>query len=344
MGEISLGSVTIETVRGCNFCCKMCPSSSEKMEKKMKFMSLDTAKLVVERMNAVACIESIWPFGFGESLAHPDIYNLYTLFNGIKRSENTPVVLHTNASLLYGEAAYAILEIPFITQLYISFDGYGTEESFVSMRGNHWREVIDRTRNFALMAQKKRPGLYIGTCSIYPEKDYMPSSIQYFSYEEAESRLKAIFEPMGVHVSIRGLHNYNGYYQPAIYKKEKYTKKRVQGGCRYLEEHSCTIRSNGKIAPCCDGLNEDFTIGDLRYDSFQEIYEGTEYLTLRHFLRLDEREKICECANCDKYSFGSDIEAGIRYWKKEIEDGNITDMEEFSYLNKLISDSEEKKQ
>lgn len=175
--NVALGGVGIEMVRGCNFRCRMCPSSVAHPGP-LDYMTRETAELIVMRMNETDSVASLWTFGLGEALAHPDCYEIFCILNKIKRNKDAPVILHTNASCLSGEAAYALLELPYVTQLYISFDGYGDEASFEYLRGPHFREVIDNVRNFMIMAKHKRPGLYVGTCSIYPEEQYIPQSVR----------------------------------------------------------------------------------------------------------------------------------------------------------------------
>lgn len=328
----TLGIVGIEIVRGCNFKCKMCPSVIVDGSS-MKFMSRDTAKMVVSRINETDKIASIYAFGLGESLAHPDIYEIYKILNGIKRDESTPIVCNTNASCLTGEAAYAILEIPYITQLYISFDGYGDKESFDYLRGNHFHEVIDNVRNFMIMAKRKRPGLYVGTCSIYPDPKFIPNH-QYVSRDDSEMALRSIFEPMGVHVAMRDLHKYNGFYTPELFKDISLPTQKVLGGCRSLEEHNFQIAWDGQIRPCCHVINEGFTIGNLYKQSFAEIIENESFLHLRHELRLDNRSAFPECENCGG-SFGDDAEAAARYWKERIDLGCVSDQEELEYLGAI---------
>jgi len=316
----------------------MCPSAAAHPGP-MDFMSRATARKIVDRINETDSVASIWSFGMGEALTHPDCYEIFEIFNRIRRTESTPVILHTNASCLSGESAYAILELPYVTQLYISFDGYGTKESFEYLRGPHFHEVIDHVRDFMLLAKRKRPGLFVSTCSIYPEAEFIPEDVRgggaAVSLAEAERALKGIFEPMGVHVGMRRLHKYNGFYVPELYKDKKLPSQRVFGGCRYLEEHSMQIAWDGKVRPCCDAANEDFVIGDLMKESFRDILTGHPFLSLRHQLRLDRRSSYPECANCDKYSFGEDVQAAVDYWRGRLAAGEITDPEEIAYLSRL---------
>ena len=334
MNNVKLGGIGIEIVRGCNFACRMCPSTKA-IGPHMSYMSLDTAKMVVERINACDSIASIWAFGMGEPLAHPEYYRLTECLNQIKRSTDTPVILHTNASLLKGEAAYALLDIPFVTQLNISFDGYGDEFSYTYLRGNHFYEVIDRVRDFTILARRKRPGLFISTCSIYPEAQYMPEEATVVSKEEAEKCLKSIFEPMGVHVAMRELHHYNGFYTPELYQDHAVIQHKVLGGCGYLEEISFEIAHDGTVRPCRDVVNTQFMIGDLNKNTFKEIVSCEKFLNLRHNLRLDKRYLYPECKNCDKYSFGDDYEGMKAYWIKKLENGEVTDAEEKAYIQSI---------
>lgn len=337
---INLGGIGLELVRGCNFRCRMCPSVAAHPGP-LDFMTRETAKTIVDQINRTDSIDSIWSFGMGEALAHPDCYELFRIFNRIRRTEATPVILHTNASCLSGESAYAILELPYITQLYISFDGYGTKESFDYLRGPHFHEVIDHVRDFMVLAKRKRPGLYVGTCSIYPEAEFIPENVRgggaVVSHKEAECALKKIFDPMGVHVGMRRLHKYNGFYIPELYKGKAMPSRQVFGGCRYLEEHSFEIAWDGKIRPCRDAVNEDFTIGDLMEESFRDILTGNAFRDLQHQLRLDNRGCCAECANCDKYSFGDDRKAAAAYWEKRLADGEITDTDELEYLRSIVA-------
>lgn len=335
--------VGIELVRGCNFRCRMCPAQAA-TGNQMKYMSKETAELIVKRINETDHIGGISPFGLGESLAHPDFYDIYRILNKIKRDSNTPVVLHTNASCLTGEAAYAILDIPFVTQLNISFDGWGDQESFSNLRGAHFYEVIDNVRNFMILAARKRPGLYVGTCSIYPEPQFMPS-LEPVSPEDAERKLKSIFEPMGVHVAMRKLHKYNGFYVPDLYKDTDPSllpSLRVCGGCLYLENHAFQLSWDGKVRPCCDVINEQFIVGDLHEQSFAQMINDERFIKLRHEMRLDNRAAYMECKNCDKFSFGDDIKAAADYWEKRILSGEITDPQELQYLEGIVKTGKER--
>lgn len=93
------------------------------------------------------------------------------------------------------------------------------------------------------------------------------------------------------------------------------------------------ISPEGKVRPCCSALDENFVIGDLRRQSFEDILSGAPFLELRHKLRLDQHSDYKECAYCGG-SF-SDTAAAATYWGERLAAGEITDPEEISYLSRL---------
>ena len=194
-----------------------------------------------------------------------------------------------------------------------------------------------------ILAKRKRPGLYVGTCSIYPDEAVIPENIRGGgggggTRERAENTLSRIFMPMGVHVGMRGLHNYNGSYDLEIFKGNESAapvNQDVFGGCTCLEEVGFMISPDGKVRPCCSALDEDFVIGDLLQQSFGDILSGATFLELRHNLRLDQRSGYKECAHCGG-SF-SDMSSAAAYWGKRLAAREFTDSEEISYLSRIAS-------
>jgi len=362
--KITLNMLNIELVNGCNFRCRMC-DAVKYLKSHMRYMSIQTAKNIVKHVNSdVDEITSIWPYSYGEPLAHPEIYRILEVLNEIKRPKECPVVLSTNASLLRGEAAYALLEIPFVTQLKISFDGFGDEESYKNLRGNHYYEVVDNVRNFVLIVKRKRPELYISTTSIYPGKEFMPKEMHIPSFEEAKKGMEKVFTPMGVDVGMRYLHGHNEWEQVLSQKTvarktppqkagtiaisgeqtpqeipinpPSPTKKPQAFRCWQLEENYFGIGFDGKLRPCHSTVIDEFYIGDLNHQGFKEILTSEKYLKLRHDLRLDRRENHDVCAKCSSGEAMDSVATTIKFWKEKLSTGEVTDPEELEYLSELV--------
>jgi radical SAM protein with 4Fe4S-binding SPASM domain len=61
--------------------------------------------------------------------------------------------------------------------------------------------------------------------------------------------------------------------------------------------HSCVITWDGKVVPCCFDKDAQYVMGDLRQQSFREIWNGSTYLKFRSSL-LKSRNEIEICKNC----------------------------------------------
>lgn len=61
--------------------------------------------------------------------------------------------------------------------------------------------------------------------------------------------------------------------------------------------HSCVITWDGKVVPCCFDKDAHFVLGDLKEQTFKEIWFGEKYNHFRKSL-LKSRSEIEICKNC----------------------------------------------
>jgi len=61
--------------------------------------------------------------------------------------------------------------------------------------------------------------------------------------------------------------------------------------------HSCVITWDGKVVPCCFDKDASHPLGDLRQNSFSEIWQHKAYQDFRANL-LQARSNIDICKNC----------------------------------------------
>jgi MoaA/NifB/PqqE/SkfB family radical SAM enzyme len=105
----SAKTLGIEIVRGCNFRCRMYPVTAADSD--FQFMDLKLLKLIVGKAKEAGSIDTVFFFNFGEPLAHPQFRNCLEIAYNSQAFRNTPVILHTNASLLMGDKAEALLDV-----------------------------------------------------------------------------------------------------------------------------------------------------------------------------------------------------------------------------------------
>lgn len=61
--------------------------------------------------------------------------------------------------------------------------------------------------------------------------------------------------------------------------------------------HSCVITWDGRVVPCCFDKDAKYVMGDLKENSFHEIWTGTKYQNFRKQL-LNNRKSIDICLDC----------------------------------------------
>src|SRR5215471_1744343 len=206
--------IAIELVRGCNFSCPMCPvTSNAALEPhKYQFMDLTLLRALVAEIDRWPSITSIWFFHMGEAMLHPQYRTCLEILNESPVARQAFVVQHTNASVLSGEKAQAILDVPVINKLVFSFDGFGDKESFERLRGPHFDRVLQNIRTFAPRARDRRPPLNLATCTILP-RDGEVVGMRMTSRDDAMAALHTLFDPIGVTVETRDMHDYTGNEQ-----------------------------------------------------------------------------------------------------------------------------------
>jgi radical SAM protein with 4Fe4S-binding SPASM domain len=57
------------------------------------------------------------------------------------------------------------------------------------------------------------------------------------------------------------------------------------------------ITWDGKVIPCCFDKNAEYIMGDLKLDSFRDIWDGPKYMIFRKSI-LSGRSMIEICRNC----------------------------------------------
>jgi len=290
-------------------------------------MSISLLEKICTEMDLHPSINTIYLFNKGEPLAHPKLRECLEIIYSSKVARNASVIMHTNASLLKGEIAAALLEVPSVTKLVFSFDGYGDKESFELMRGKHYNEVLSNISKFAPSALKTRPDLDMATCTILPGENDIPG-LKVIPRETAVSNLKKIFEPLGIKVEVRSLSRMN-----SVVSNAPNLHGRAFGGCIHVERDSLYISATGNAMPCCNVYDDNFNIGSVLDTGFVDLLNGEKMAELRHFLRLDKREHLKYCCQCTN-SIGcfSTIKELRQFWMARYDQGLINNSMEQKYI------------
>lgn len=329
MTRFEPGVLGVELVRGCNFSCANCLVAQNNADapERLRFMPFGVLETICREMDRHPSIATIWLFNHGEPLAHPQFRECLELVYRSRVARDATVILHTNASLLDGERADALLEVPVVKKLTFSFDGYGDKESYELMRGTHYDRVLSNIREFAKSAVHARPDLTLATCTVVPRTNEVPG-LKEVSRDAALHNLETIFNPMGVAVEVRPLYRHNGIVWTPLC-----AEGRAFGGCIHVERDSLFFTVTGKAAPCCNVYNENFNVGSVLESGMAELLNNETMAGLRHALRLDARGDLEYCSTCTTYAGGFLTTGELRhFWKSRFAAGLVHDAAERAYL------------
>lgn len=328
-------TVGIELVRGCNFACRMCPVTADRRPggSRPRFMSLDLVRRIADELEANPSVQTIWLFNFGEPLLHPGFEEILTLLHNSAVARNAFVILHTNASRLAGGKAEALLSVPLVKKLVFSFDGHD-RASYEALRGPHYDAVLENIARFAAAARQRRPGLILATCTILPRPGEVPA-LPSIEADRAIAELKAVFDPLGVQVETRTMHDYSGNERLEVAGRRK---AEVFGGCALVEDDALYITVDGRAQPCCAVYDPEFNVGVVGLRGLDELINGPELARIRHLLRLDRRHELDFCRNC-ALSLGGYLTAEqLRaFWDERRRQDLLTDVDEAAHLAAIVA-------
>ena len=191
-------------------------------------------------------------------------------------------------------------EGPLRDRIIISLDGT-TQETYESYRKEgELKKVIEGTKN--LISWKKKLG-----------KKNPHVIFQFLVVKPNEHQICEVYElanRIGVdQVLLKSAQIYdyeNG--SPLIPSIDKYARDRKKGKGKWeikksLEHscwkmwHSCVITWDGKVVPCCFDKDAHYQLGEMKSQSFSEIWGSDPYQQFRKQV-LDSRSQIGMCKNC----------------------------------------------
>ncbi|HMP99568.1 MAG TPA: SPASM domain-containing protein [Cyclobacteriaceae bacterium] len=286
-------SIAIEPTTSCNLRCPECPSGLRSFTRPTGMLQEDLFKKVIDELQ-----ENLIYLTFyfqGEPYLHPSFLSMvkYADDRGIYTATST------NAHYLNDSLAEATVKSG-LKRLIISIDGL-TQSTYESYRvGGKLEKVIAGTKN--IIAWKKKL------------KSATPHTIfQFLVVKPNEHEIPEVYKlakELGVdEVKLKTAQIYdyeNG--SDLIPQNEKYSRYRKLSDGNYAIKHSldnhcwkmwhsCVITWDGKVVPCCFDKDAHFVLGDLRQNSFKEIWLSDAYHNFRKSL-LKGRSEIEICKNC----------------------------------------------
>ncbi len=289
-------SISFEPTTSCNLRCPECPSGLRAFSRDTGMLQKDFFTETIDDIHR-HLLYLIFYFQ-GEPYLNPDFLKMvqYASSKGIYTATST------NAHYLTEEAARKTVESG-LDRLIISIDGT-TQDVYQQYRvGGKLEKVLEGTRNIVKWRKElnsKTPFIFFQFLVVKPNEHQIEDikklakeigvdevrfkTAQVYDYENDPNQLI----PTNSKFS-RYRKNKMGVYEP---------KNKLANRCWKLW-HANVITWDGLVVPCCFDKDATHQLGNLKKDSFKNIWNNKAYKEFRASL-LNSRKNIDICANCSE--------------------------------------------
>lgn len=296
----------IEASTRCNLRCRMCQRESSIFDEPQKDMSMDTFSKIVPVFPYI-CQSSI--FGIGEPLLNRNFNKMFTSL----RENLVDVLFYTNGMLITEKMSKVWVERG-LRDIIFSLDGTSAAKVEDLRKGLSFEKVLDKIRminRYKELYHKRLPNIRVSYTAMKSNIKELPDMVRlskelgagkiivtfmvafieefrqeslYYHQELTNKVFKEAIllgKKLGVDVQVPGFFSLS---------KEKGAAQR--GPC--LEPWTSSyIFHDGKVRPCCF---TDQIMGDLKKQSFEEIWNGEPYQRLRK--TVNTKNPPFECSRC----------------------------------------------
>jgi radical SAM protein with 4Fe4S-binding SPASM domain len=285
-------TISIEPTTSCNLRCPECPSGLRKFTRDTGSLSLELFRKVLDQLS-------------------PDLFYLILYFQGepylnplffqmVEEAKKKKIytATSTNAHFLTDSLARKTVESG-LDRIIISLDGLDQETYEKYRVGGLLDKVIEGTKN--LVRWKKE---------LKSKTPHIILQFIVFSINEHQvPELKKIARELGVdQLELKTAQVYN-YEEgnPLIPSDKKNARYKKQNGKYVIDNplnnhclrmwRGCVITWDGLVVPCCFDKDASHRLGDLKKQTFDEIWQGQSYEDFRRKL-FSARKEIDICRNC----------------------------------------------
>ena len=289
-------SVSFEPTTSCNLRCPECPSGLRQFTRPTGMLQNDFFKRTIDDIHK-ELLYLIFYFQ-GEPYLNPDFLEM------VKYASNKKIytATSTNAHYLTDAVAKKTVESG-LDRLIISIDGT-TQDVYQQYRvGGNLQKVLEGAKNIMKWKKElksKTPFVFFQFLVVKPN-DHQVEDIKRLAKEVGvdEVRFKT--------AQVYEYKNDPNQLIPTIDKYSRYkknedgsysAKNKLANRCWKLQ-HANVITWDGLVVPCCFDKDATHQLGNLKNQSFKEIWHNDNYKQFRKEL-FKSRKNIDICANCSE--------------------------------------------
>lgn len=295
-------SVAFEPTTSCNLRCPECPSGLRQFSRPTGMLQNDFFKQTIDDIHK-ELIYLIFYFQ-GEPYLNTDFLTMVKYAS----SKRIYTATSTNAHYLSDETAKKTVESG-LDRLIISIDGT-TQDVYEQYRvGGQLEKVLEGAKNIMKWKKElksKTPFVFFQFLVVKPNEHQIEDIkrlAKLVGVDEVRFKTAQIYEyetdPNNLIPTINKFSRYNKNADGTYSAKNKLANR-----C-WKMQHANVITWDGLVVPCCFDKDAKHQLGDLKKQSFKEIWQNENYKQFRNDL-MKSRKNIDICANCSE---------GVSVWR-----------------------------
>jgi radical SAM protein with 4Fe4S-binding SPASM domain len=286
-------SVSFEPTTSCNLRCPECPSGLRSFTRPTGMLDNNLFTRTIDELSA-SLLYLIFYFQ-GEPYLNPKFLDmvLYASKKGIYTATST------NAHYLNDENSKKTIESG-LDRLIISIDGT-SQETYESYRiGGTLEKVIEGTKNILRWKKElksKTPHVIFQFLVVKPNQHQIADLYKLadeLGVDEVKLKTAQIYDYEKGSELMTDLDEYSRYQKnhDGTYS----IKNELLNNC-WRMWNSCVITWDGTVVPCCFDKDAKHKLGDMKKESFKDLWTGEKYNNFRKSL-MKSRTEIEICKNC----------------------------------------------
>lgn len=286
-------TISIEPTTACNLRCPECPSGLRSFSRPTGNLKSDFFRNVIDEMHK-ELMYLIFYFQ-GEPYINPGFLDMVKYAH----SKNIYTITSTNAHFIDDDSAKKTIESG-LDRIIISIDGT-TQDVYENYRKEGSLEkVIEGTKKLIYWKKKLKasnPHIIFQFLVVKPNQHQIFDVFRLadeLGVDEVKLKTAQVYDYEFGNPLIPSIEKYSRYAQK---EDGRYSiKNELLNHCWKLW-HSCVITWDGLVVPCCFDKDAKHRLGDLKSQSFKQIWQDKNYTQFRTAL-INGRDKIDICTNC----------------------------------------------
>jgi radical SAM protein with 4Fe4S-binding SPASM domain len=289
-------SVSFEPTTSCNLRCPECPSGLRAFTRPTGMLQKDFFKETIDDIHQ-HLLYLIFYFQ-GEPYLNPEFLDMVKYAS----SKNIYTATSTNAHYITDEVAKKTVESG-LDRLIISIDGT-TQDVYQQYRvGGNLNKVIEGAKNIVKWRKElnsKTPFIFFQFLVVKPNEHQLEEIKQLakeIGVDEVRFKTAQVYDyETDPNQLIPNNEKYSRYKKD---KDGKYTpKNKLVNRCWKLW-HANVITWDGLVVPCCFDKDATHQLGNIKNESFKNIWNNSNYKQFRTEL-MKSRKNIDICSNCSE--------------------------------------------